>query len=549
VIRTPSGHLYLIDFGIARRFVPGKHKDTMPLGSPGYAAPEQYGRSQTTPRSDIYSLGILLHQLLTGSDPSESLFQLTRTCMYGNTGFTDLEALIMEMAEKEEHKRPDSIREVRQELERIVLRHTEAYSPIRQKLQSGLFPSEQSAVLPGSMRAQQQQMSVPPTPIAAQQQVSGQQKSRNRRSVLIGLGAGSLLLLGAAWSGDVLFPHPTNRLASRSSTTKVSTARSVVDALPKDKHRLSVFRGHSGFVNAVQWSPSGKYLASQDTKKGVCIWDVNNQKKSGSFSMPLASYFTGMGWLPGSKQIAIEFAMTTVSGGQARTCIFDVQKESVVSIYDDIFYPSRVAWSPDGRLKAGGENSKSMVIYHADYYTGYAMHSYVADGDAMNLVYSESEYILALSWSPDNKYIASGDNLGFVRVWEVASGKITRVYRYVHTFVSALSWSPNGKYIACAYDTNSQLLIWNVLTGKPAYHYASPYTFISALVWSPDSKRIALAGEGAGHTVEVWDVTTRGNIFTYRGHADDALSLSWSPDGRYIASGGKDTTVQIWQSG
>src|SRR5258707_8574489 len=47
IMRTPGGKLYLIDFGIARRYTPGQSRDTQPLGSPRYAAPEQYGRAQT----------------------------------------------------------------------------------------------------------------------------------------------------------------------------------------------------------------------------------------------------------------------------------------------------------------------------------------------------------------------------------------------------------------------------------------------------------------------------------------------------------------------
>src|SRR6266568_7229517 len=65
IMRTPTGQLYLIDFGIARYFKPGQAKDTVALGSAGYAAPEQYSKAQTTPRADIYSLGAVLHQLLT----------------------------------------------------------------------------------------------------------------------------------------------------------------------------------------------------------------------------------------------------------------------------------------------------------------------------------------------------------------------------------------------------------------------------------------------------------------------------------------------------
>ncbi|MEO9031507.1 MAG: serine/threonine-protein kinase, partial [Ktedonobacteraceae bacterium] len=76
IMLTPGGKLYLIDFGIARRFKPGQVKDTTPLGSPGFAAPEQYGKSQTTTRSDIYGLGATLYFLLTGYDPANSPFHL-----------------------------------------------------------------------------------------------------------------------------------------------------------------------------------------------------------------------------------------------------------------------------------------------------------------------------------------------------------------------------------------------------------------------------------------------------------------------------------------
>ena len=71
-----EGRIKLIDFGIARLFQPGKSKDTRVMGTPGYAAPEQYGTGQTDARSDIYALGVTLHQLLTGYDPSLSPFNL-----------------------------------------------------------------------------------------------------------------------------------------------------------------------------------------------------------------------------------------------------------------------------------------------------------------------------------------------------------------------------------------------------------------------------------------------------------------------------------------
>ena len=50
-----------------------KQKDTVVLGTIGYAPPEQYGVSQSNEKSDIYSLGVLLNVMLTGVHPSKKL--------------------------------------------------------------------------------------------------------------------------------------------------------------------------------------------------------------------------------------------------------------------------------------------------------------------------------------------------------------------------------------------------------------------------------------------------------------------------------------------
>jgi hypothetical protein len=67
-----DGRVKLIDFGIARFFKEDKTEDTFVYGTPGYAAPEQYGSGQTDVRSDIFSLGATLHHCLTGRNPSEN---------------------------------------------------------------------------------------------------------------------------------------------------------------------------------------------------------------------------------------------------------------------------------------------------------------------------------------------------------------------------------------------------------------------------------------------------------------------------------------------
>ncbi len=121
---TPEGNLYLIDFGIARHFKPGQTRDTIALGSPGYAAPEQYGKAQTTARSDIYSLGATLHHLLTGVDPSDTPFQFAPLQLHGQPTPPGLNLLLMQMVDMNESKRPASMIAVKQELQGIITQQT-----------------------------------------------------------------------------------------------------------------------------------------------------------------------------------------------------------------------------------------------------------------------------------------------------------------------------------------------------------------------------------------------------------------------------------------
>ncbi|PMP81440.1 MAG: protein kinase, partial [Roseiflexus castenholzii] len=69
VMLTPEGVLKLIDFGVARTYKVRKAKDTIAMGSAGYAPPEQYGKGQTDARSDVYALGATLLPLLTNLPP------------------------------------------------------------------------------------------------------------------------------------------------------------------------------------------------------------------------------------------------------------------------------------------------------------------------------------------------------------------------------------------------------------------------------------------------------------------------------------------------
>ena len=72
IIVDTSGRIVLIDFNVSRQ-VSSASRDTVIMGTVGYASPEQLGISQSDARTDIYALGVLLNVMLTGKHPSEAL--------------------------------------------------------------------------------------------------------------------------------------------------------------------------------------------------------------------------------------------------------------------------------------------------------------------------------------------------------------------------------------------------------------------------------------------------------------------------------------------
>ena len=95
IIITEESIVRLIDFGVARRYYPSKDYDTVRLGTPGYAAPEQCRKKgQSIPQSDMYALGVLMHQLLTLYEPSVTPFKLPAVRSLNATASEQLEYII-----------------------------------------------------------------------------------------------------------------------------------------------------------------------------------------------------------------------------------------------------------------------------------------------------------------------------------------------------------------------------------------------------------------------------------------------------------------------
>ena len=120
VMLTENDEVKLIDFGIARVFKKDANTDTKALGTPGYAAPEQYGRGQSGPRTDLYAFGATIHHVLSGRDPTEEPFQFPPLTDFRE----DLPAEFVEILESclslKTKERPESAFAVKRVLEQLL---------------------------------------------------------------------------------------------------------------------------------------------------------------------------------------------------------------------------------------------------------------------------------------------------------------------------------------------------------------------------------------------------------------------------------------------
>jgi hypothetical protein len=123
IILHPDGRLMIVDFGIARYFKEGQFNDTTDFGSPGYAPPEQYeGTGQTDVRSDLFSLGVILHEMLSGQHPTRrgtSTLQLEALHTLNQAISPALRGLVMVATRSEPMYRFQSAHTLYQALERV----------------------------------------------------------------------------------------------------------------------------------------------------------------------------------------------------------------------------------------------------------------------------------------------------------------------------------------------------------------------------------------------------------------------------------------------
>ncbi len=527
IMRTPTGHLYLIDFGIARIFKPGQPRDTIAFGSPGYAPPEQYGKAQTTARADLYSLGATLHFLLSGDDPANTPFSFApfAPSLAAQPGMASLQRLIMQMVELDAAKRPESALAVKRELQEIATQllqeRLRSLHPIDRPSSSFIQPYVPSSQIGGSGQGQIQ-MGLP-----AQKSAAKRGQTRRR---FIRVAAGAILTTIAAGSIEQLL----GSLESRPAPTMDSPAQPTQFAFGNGPvgYTYYTYTDPDGGITGLSWSSDGKYIVMGGYSQAVRIFQVDGWVNILSQDMNQGAILA-VAWSPDDYYVASASDDGTVQVWQSPIAPSTVN----ITYTGHHVQVNAISWSPDSQFIASASDDGTVQVWHA------------LSGKPVNTYRGHRGAVKAVAWSSDGQSIASGGRDGMVHIWNpFRVSDPLRIYKGHTAQVNSVAWSAAryGSYLASA-SNDKTVRVWNALNGETLTVYKSHHGAVRAAAWSPVDMRVASSGNDL--SVRIWDAPGGADFFVYSQNSQPVVALSWSPDGKCIVSGSYDQTMQVWQAG
>ena len=200
-----------------------------------------------------------------------------------------------------------------------------------------------------------------------------------------------------------------------------------------------------------------------------------------------------------------------------------------------------VAWSPDHRWIATGGKDRQVILWDAP------------TGRERCRLRGHTDGVLSLAFAPDSKLLATGGEDATVRLWDLAAARCRRVLTNHHRAVLSLAFSPVGHLLASG-EENGLARLWDTETWRELHAFPVSVNGPTALAFSPDGRRLATAGGGRDFSinwardnrVRLWDVERGQEIFTLLAHSNAVYGVAFSPDGRQLATASGDNTARLW---
>ena len=500
----------IIDFGIAKATKQQLTEKTLftaygqMIGTPLYMSPEQARMSglDVDTQSDIYSLGILLYELLTGSTPfdreriREADFDEVRRIIREeepprpSTRFSTLAgeaASTISLHRKTDPARLSHL--LRGELDWIVMKALE-------KDRTRRYKTAESFAL--DIRRYLNDDPVEACPPSAAYRF--RKFVRRNRATAVSVAAVALTLVAILIFGIILFA-----VAFRNEKTlrqEAQRAQQLARQSQQQSEKSVLEARRTAYASDIMLA--GRAWRDGDVRQFVQLLDHQQPNLTEPDLRGFEWYYLRQ--LPQVKN----YELTGHEGAVYFICC-----------------------SSDGRLIATAGEDTMVRVYD------------VGTRHVRTTIETEQGEVNGIAFAPDGRTIASAGDDGTVRIWNLETGQqVTKLEAHPGEAFCVL-YTPDGKLLVSCGD-DPVIRLWDPYTGESEGEIAGHKRAVEAIALSPDGKTLGSAS--SDKAAGLWDLVSRTQLWTLMGHRGRLSSIAFSPDGKWVATGSIDKTVRIWDA-